>query len=350
MTDELTQAIDLAVSNMAHMPHLDAVAHLPALFTAESGGAGKAPGRLPFRAAVFNMERGDRPERFLPYLTLHPALRGLDVLFANELDDGMLRSGNRHTAREIAETLGMYYVYGVEFISTRAGRDGNREGRHGNAIFSRFPILRTKLLRLPIENEWFHNAGDPRLGTRNAILAEIDAAGTRVGLCCTHLENRTTPAGRARQMQYLLSEMDAFFGRTLPVLLGGDMNTNTVNGAGPRGGMDDLYQNEAEQARRMGRIPDFEPLMDIAAAAGYSYRNCNLINKSTRRKPMPDGSVIRLNLDWFFARGLACSVPLRVETVFDHTALSGAPVSLARFDGQELSDHDAITVTCGVQP
>lgn len=337
-----------AVEKMKSLPHLEAAAGLPELFTPQVDNSFSAGGNHPFQAMVFNIECGTRFDKILLYLKHHPRLKDADIILGNELDWGMARSQNLHITRELARALGMNYAFATEFITVRAGQDGNREGWHGNAILSRFPLKNVSLLRLPIMYEWFYRPNDSRLGTRVALLAEIQVQGQAIGLVSLHLENRATPKQREAQFRFVLDHVETVFAG-LPVLIGGDMNTNTVDGDAPDG-MDLFIGNPALQNERMANIPDYEPLMACAQAYGYSYQDCNLMAKSTRRRHTPGQADILLNLDWFFQRGLYCDSPHCVKTVFDHRALVNAPHCYANLDGQELSDHDAITVRCALTP
>lgn len=83
------------------------------------------------------MERGVHLEELGDFLQDCPGVRPLDVVLANELDDGCVRSGGRNTARELAERFGWNYAYGLEFIELVNGEDP--KGFHGNAVFSRWP-------------------------------------------------------------------------------------------------------------------------------------------------------------------------------------------------------------------
>lgn len=335
--------IDEVASKMKTFAHLDALAALPAYFQADvENGLAQKQG-LPFKAAVFNMEQGTRLDKIIPFFLHHPKLQAVDIIFANELDYGMKRSGNLHTTMELGKALGMNYAYGIEFITTKYKQNGDSQALHGNAILSKYSLSDVKIVQLPIEHEWFYKEGDSRLGVRNAIMAKITPEpGKQIGIVSVHLENRATPEGRMRQMQHLLAQAKAHFG-DLPVLIGGDVNTNTVDGDNGVA-MDVFLHNEAEQSRRAAIIPALEPLMDEAASQGFSYQDCNIMEKYTRRKPMPDGSTVRLNLDWFFQRGLRCSNPERVETLLHIGELVNPPAELLAFEGFEMSDHDAITI------
>ena len=103
--------------------------------------------RLDLGVLVFNMERGVCLEELGDFLEDCPAVRPFDVILANELDDGCVRSGGKNTTLELAERLGMNAVFGLEFIELVNGEDP--KGFHGNAVFSRWPIRRAGVIRLP---------------------------------------------------------------------------------------------------------------------------------------------------------------------------------------------------------
>lgn len=108
---------------------------------AEVGG--RSTGRLPgeaggVRVATWNIECGLRYEKILEALK-----RGLasDVYLLREVDCYARRTGYRNIARLLAEELGMYYVFGIEFQELAQGGSG-QPALHGQAILSRFPIAR----------------------------------------------------------------------------------------------------------------------------------------------------------------------------------------------------------------
>jgi hypothetical protein len=57
-------------------------------------------------------------------------LRDADIVILNEVDLGMKRTDYRDVARELAETLGMNYVYGVEFVEVDGLEDLGTERSH----------------------------------------------------------------------------------------------------------------------------------------------------------------------------------------------------------------------------
>ena len=78
-----------------------------------AGGVPRTPALHPL---VFNMERGVCLAETVDFLTDCPDIQPYDLILANELDFGCARSGERDTTAEIAKTLGMEYVFGLEFI------------------------------------------------------------------------------------------------------------------------------------------------------------------------------------------------------------------------------------------
>src|SRR5689334_25173869 len=68
------------------------------------------------RVVMWNIERGTEFDGILEVLNHHPTLRFADLLLLNELDDGMLRSGNRHVALELSRRLAAHAVYGIEYL------------------------------------------------------------------------------------------------------------------------------------------------------------------------------------------------------------------------------------------
>lgn len=203
-------------------------------------------------------------------------LKQADVVVLNEVDYGMKRTGYRHVAADLASALGMNYAYGVEFVEIdpialglekfeelspkdRAGLrreisidPARYRGLHGTAILSRFPLENVRLE--PFEHQphdWYADelksvrpleagkrlAGEiafrekvlreVRRGGRMMLTAEIADArlpGGRLTVVATHLESKTRPEGRRRQLEELLARIKA---TATPVVLAGDMNTST---------------------------------------------------------------------------------------------------------------------------
>jgi endonuclease/exonuclease/phosphatase family metal-dependent hydrolase len=205
-------------------------------------------------AAAFRERRWRPGERAWAEYQLN-ALATADVLVLNEADWGLARTGYRNVTGELAEAASMNYVFAPEFVeidpAVLTEADPERfAGLHGTAILSRYRITRVRRVALPACYDWFNTeAREPgviergrrwsaklafhvevpreiRRGGRLALIASLqvpDAPGGVVTVVGTHLETRTTPACRQKQMRVLL---DALQDTSGPVVLAGDLNTS----------------------------------------------------------------------------------------------------------------------------
>ncbi len=201
-------------------------------------------------------------------------LRQADVIVLNEVDWGLKRTDYRNVAADLAERLGMNFAFGVQFVELspiqikqeiKAEDESEKEvldliavdpdrykGLQGVAILSRFPLENVRLL--PFKNQpydWYESEKkgvsllekgkrqiskrvflekilpEVRRGGRTTLIAEIADPRFptgRVSIVGTHLENRTKPANRHKQLKELLEEIKEI---RHPVILAGDMNTST---------------------------------------------------------------------------------------------------------------------------
>ena len=300
---------------------------------------------------VFNMERGIHLDALGDCLETCPGIQPFDVILGNEMDDGCLRSGNRDTAAELAKRLGMNYVYGLEFIELVNGEDA--KGHHGNAIFSRWPIKQAKILRLPEEFNWYFDA-QKRIGSRLAILAELDVAGSSVGVVTIHLENRTTEEGRGRQMTAILQAAEEMF-PGMPVILGGDLNTTCCNGRNT-GELYNIVNTEAFLQRCFLEVTEREPCLKNALEMGYravpevrDERDDTLVKKfGTCRDTIRKKKKVMFRLDWLLLRGAVAEDVRVISTLKSDCGFAQPGSALEQFDGVELSDHNAIWAACKI--
>ena len=290
---------------------------------------------------VFNMERGVHLDAQIEFLQACPDVQPFDLLLANELDDGCVRSGGRDVAAELARALGMYYVFGLEFIELTdlCG------GMHGNAVFSRWPIVWAEVLRLPEQYNWYFDR-QKRIGGRCAVFAKIDLGGRQIGAVSVHLENRTDGAGRCAQMRAVLEHAGRVFGG-LPVVIGGDLNTNTFDGR-DTGAIQRLAAKPSLLREQIAQIDRYEPLLADCEQAGYAWRTASGGGQPTRRKPVPDGKALPLRLDWILPRGLRARSSRVVSTRTADCGFAAPDGALAQMTAPELSDHDAVWASLGL--
>lgn len=203
-------------------------------------------------------------------------LQQADVIVLNEVDWGVKRSGYRNVAAALAAELRMNYAFGVEFLeidsislgiekfeeaspedraefTKRIKVDPTRyRGMHGTAILSRYTLENVRLI--PFDNQgydWYKEekegvtrieegkrtigekvflekvTREVRRGGRTTLIADItdpELPGGKVTIVAAHLENRTKPENRVKQLEELLSQIKDI---PNPVVMAGDMNTTT---------------------------------------------------------------------------------------------------------------------------
>lgn len=129
----------------------------------------------------------------------------------------------------------------------------------------------------------------------------------------------------------------------MPVILGGDLNTNTFDGRSK----EDVGAVAASPELRRRCLEDvfqYEGLLPAAEAAGY--RIVPEEPRLTRRKPLPGGDFLPLRLDWILLRGLSAEESRMVSTARRDFAWARPGSALAAFTGAELSDHNAVWAMC----
>jgi endonuclease/exonuclease/phosphatase family metal-dependent hydrolase len=286
-------------------------------------GAGAGAPRKTLRVVAWNMERGRHWKDGARLIRETEALRDPDLLLMGEMDHGMVRSGNVHTTRKLAEELGLNYAYGVEFLELTGGELGERElypgtndwGYHGNAILSRYPLKDVRMLRFPGIEKWYAGVGanegervQKRLGGRMALLATVNVGGRDITVVATHLESSAKDAAARTRETGMLLEAVRGYAKNTPVILGGDLNAT----------------------------PD-EEMFTAVRAAGFRPEDSNELAVGTRQK-VEDGKVTILenHIDYVLVRGL--------DVVKDETSpkvvLAAYP---SRADGKMLGDHAIVT-------
>ncbi|KAB0680197.1 endonuclease/exonuclease/phosphatase family protein [Aureimonas leprariae] len=316
--------IEIAAAPPTMAEH-DRLASAAGIFDAlEAGGTGVgSPLGGSIRVAAWNGERVKYAEGSADLVRRS----GADVLFLTETDVGMARSGNRHTAAELAGALGMTYAFGVEFLELGLGDEReqaelagarNELGFHGNALLAKAPILDPFVLRLDEGGVWWREVskGQKRLGWRMAVGGWIALGGTRVLVASVHLESKTDPADRARQTERLVGCLMEAAG-SAPILIGGDFNTNTLS---------------METAGDWFERPEaHEPMFEVLGAAGFEWRDANLAATTQRPSRTSTPRTPHRRLDWLFHRGLVASAP--------------ADLPALDTDGEALSDHDLVAAS-----
>ncbi|HJQ27152.1 MAG TPA: endonuclease/exonuclease/phosphatase family protein [Blastocatellia bacterium] len=331
------------------------------------------------RVVMWNIERGTHLDAISDILNHHPVIGHADLMLLNELDDGMVRSGNRNVALELSRRLQSHAIYGVEYLELTKGAGNelrlpgaNTAALHGNAILTRHAFAAPQVVQLPRCENNFESA-ERRLGGRIGILTDLEVGGVRFTAATTHLDVVNTPRCRARQMRAMLEALDARIaarGLSRRAIIGGDLNTHTF----ARGTRLRAMKNTAlilgsrprKLAQRLARPIRREPAIGEFARFGYTIADCNDAQATARsvvsrlddsrslppplrwwikRRVGPEGLTLHPRLDWLAARGLRA---LRAGEVVD-PATGVASIDPQTFSGltdrgRALSDHDPIVV------
>ena len=214
-------------------------------------------------------------------------MQASDIWVVNEVDWGVKRTRYREVVRELAKTLNMNWAYGVEFIEIdpkQLGTDQFDDGEdkaseeqlqkefsvdkerlralHGTAVLSRYPIRSARIVPFTVGYDWFKESKirplekgkrqasklvgedlmrEIRRGQRMTLYVDLDvpeAPEGRVTIAATHLENRTRPKYRRKQLEQLLKQVHDVQN---PVIIAGDMNT-TGSDATPTSAENFLYK------------------------------------------------------------------------------------------------------------
>jgi endonuclease/exonuclease/phosphatase family metal-dependent hydrolase len=325
----------------------------------------------PVRATAWNIERGTRLESIISVLKNHPSIRESDLLLLTELDYGMARSGNRFVAREIAQALELNYAFAPCYLSLVKGsgleyetEGENAQALHGNAVFSRYPMLRAHQLALPNGKDKMRGK-EKRLGAQRVVIADIMHPLGTFRAVSLHLDAHSTQRHRHLQMKILLNHLEGLQPR-LPVIIGGDWNTSTYNSRRA------LYAVVGFWRRVMMGVgyfirthylyPDrwFERgLFRELERRGYDYRSLNELGVGTLHYDVENmainanmadwvplwcfhflkwslrdhGGRASLKLDWFAGRGIEAAPGHKPQVVGNLSDEKGA-----------LSDHDPIVL------
>lgn len=331
------------------------------------------------RVVEWNIERGSRLEGIVDVLNSHPVLRFADVLLLNEVDCGMIRSGNVNVALELSRALSAHAIFGAEYLELTKGTEDERKldgentsALHGNAILTRHDFFEPRIVRLPrCENNF--ESSERRLGGRIGILVELEIAGRRLSVGNTHLDVVNTPRCRGKQMRAFLEAMETQSTRKAAIV-GGDLNTHTFARGTRLRAMKNtatiLTSGRGSLQKRLANPETREPAIREFARFGYDIPRFNDRSATSRsivsnlddprglpspmkwwvnRRIGPDGLLLEFGLDWLAGRGLGA---LRAnERVDEHASVASVDAQTVRHlthNGLPLSDHDPIVVDLAI--
>ncbi len=179
------------------------------------------------RIATWNIARGTQ----LSTIGSELAHNSADLLMLQEVDWNAARSGRQDVAKALADRLHLNLCYAIEFEELSQERGG--KAFIGQATLTRLPIRASRVLRFQKQSgfwkphDWIPSSIpllQRRLGSRVALVTELEFAGQRIVVYNAHLESRSMGPLQAAQLDEILADLDRYPPGT-PVIIGGDLNT-----------------------------------------------------------------------------------------------------------------------------
>lgn len=202
---------------------------------AAPAGASPQAGDREVRVLSYNIQHGRDLDRVVDLERTAAVIRATEapIVTLQEVDRHFgERSGFVDQARELGRLLGMHVTYGANI--DWAPLDGHEQRRqYGTAILSRYPILASDNLLLPIHGAprpepEAEPSDEPWSEPRGLLWARINVRGVPVNVYTTHLQsNSTAPSPesgqqqRAEQITTIIDQIEARGGLTI---LTGDLN------------------------------------------------------------------------------------------------------------------------------
>jgi hypothetical protein len=277
-------------------------------------------GRSPFKVALLNVAGGKAISAIAARLS-RPPLADAGSIMLCEASWRMPRHELVECASALAESLKMSFAFLPSFGRRQ---DAGRYRAIGNALLCSQPL--EDFFAVPLAKP--PHLVQPRrvIGIHQALVATIVHAGRRFRLGVVHLERLWNPEGRARQMEDFL----AAIGRDLPAIIGGDLNTTTID-MDRRLELPRACLAVALRPWRFRRPERHEPLFEKIREHGFSIEGANVPGAPTFTMSGLVPRLWRPKLDWLAARGIypvggsAAVVPAR-SSIF----------------GRRISDHEFV--------
>jgi endonuclease/exonuclease/phosphatase family metal-dependent hydrolase len=200
----------------------------PSFDNARQIAAFPTDGRLrSIRVATWNIDRGTQVATIGSELGKNPA----DLLLLQEVDWNAARSGRVDVAKVLADRLRLNLSYAIEFEELSQEHGG--KAFIGQATLTRLPILASRVLRFKKQSGWWkpHDwipSSVPflqrRLGSRIALVTELQFAGRPLVVYNAHLESRSMGPLQSEQLEEMLADLKQYPADT-PAIIGGDLNT-----------------------------------------------------------------------------------------------------------------------------
>jgi endonuclease/exonuclease/phosphatase family metal-dependent hydrolase len=179
------------------------------------------------RVVTWNIDRGSAFQKIGSELAKNSA----DLYLFQEVDWKTNRIGQADVAAEIAKRLRLNLSYGIKF--EELSQERGERAFIGQATLTRLPIRKSRILRFRTQSgfwkphSWIPSAlplMQRRLGSRIALVTELDFAGRLLVVYNAHLESRSLGRIQSAQLDEMLADLKQYPPDT-PAIIGGDLNT-----------------------------------------------------------------------------------------------------------------------------
>ena len=147
-----------------------------------------------------------------------------DIIGLQEVDRNKKRTGNQNTALQMAEALGMYYVWAAPPPPPAKDDKKPQEEETGVAIMSVYPLTDVQRIVLPNEG--------PGGRRRVAIGATVKIGERDVRVYSVHAEIRISNEQRLEQFKAVIDDAQTHHAKIERVIVLGDFNTITPKDVG----------------------------------------------------------------------------------------------------------------------
>ncbi|MBV9765180.1 MAG: endonuclease/exonuclease/phosphatase family protein [Acidobacteriaceae bacterium] len=179
------------------------------------------------RLVTWNIERGEQ----LSIISSELQRNSADLFLLQEVDWNANRSGQIDVGAALAERLRMNLSYAIEF--EELGQEHGRPAFIGQATLTRMPIQNSRVLRFQAQSNWWKPHSwipssvpilQRRLGSRIALVTELEFAGRLLVVYNAHLESRSMGRVQSEQLDEILADLKKYPPNT-PAIIAGDMNS-----------------------------------------------------------------------------------------------------------------------------
>ncbi|HVN19763.1 MAG TPA: endonuclease/exonuclease/phosphatase family protein [Dongiaceae bacterium] len=165
--------------------------------------------RPELQVVSWNVARGIQTDGIRKFLLRANA----DLILLQECDRNSRRTGYENVAKDLAQKLGMNYVFGVEFQELGQGSHAS-PAHHGQATLSRWPLSDPRILRFRRQSRYWHPRWwipplpvfQRRIGGRMALVTRVALGGRSILTYNVHLESRNGDEHRHAQLAELLED------------------------------------------------------------------------------------------------------------------------------------------------